>query len=84
MGSRDVEHPSHYTNGDIETMDAMRSMMTDIGVTPFQAYWWGNAFKYIWRWHSKGGVQDLEKAKRCIEYLIEEVERDVGDRPQSP
>lgn len=31
----------------------------------------GNAIKYLTRWKSKGGIQDLEKAKHYIEMLIE-------------
>lgn len=31
----------------------------------------GNAIKYITRYKSKGGVQDLQKAKHYIEMLIE-------------
>jgi len=30
----------------------------------------GNAIKYITRWRTKGGVQDLEKARHYIDMLI--------------
>ena len=30
---------------------------------------------YLWRWRRKGGVQDLQKCKQCIDYLISECER---------
>lgn len=72
-----VEHPDHYVgDGQIECMDAMRSMMSgDQYALPAQsAYWWGCAFKYLWRWRRKNGVQDLEKCKQCIDYLIAETE----------
>lgn len=42
-----VEHPDHYAgDGQIECMDAMRSMMSgDQYALPAQsAYWWGCAF----------------------------------------
>lgn len=45
-----VEHPDHYAgDGQIECMDAMRSMMSgDQYALPAQsAYWWGCAFKYL-------------------------------------
>lgn len=29
------------------------------------------AIKYLCRWRNKGGIQDLEKAKHCIEMLID-------------
>jgi len=31
----------------------------------------GNAIKYITRWRTKGGIQDLEKARHYIDMLIE-------------
>lgn len=34
-------------------------------------YFEGCAIKYLTRWKSKGGIQDLEKAKHYIELLIE-------------
>jgi len=33
-----------------------------------------NAIKYICRWKDKGGVEDLEKAKQYIDFLIKEEE----------
>lgn len=67
-----VKAPLHYMgDGQIEMMDAMRSMMANAEVKPIQAYWWGNTFKYLWRWPLKNGRQDLEKAMRCLEYLME-------------
>lgn len=70
-----VEHPAHYAgDGRIEAMDAMRSMMAPAeDVPPIAAVWWGNAFKYLWRWHLKNGIEDLRKARQCIGYLIAEV-----------
>lgn len=31
----------------------------------------GNVVKYISRWESKGGIQDLEKVKHYVDLLIE-------------
>ena len=31
----------------------------------------GNVIKYVSRWRSKGGIDDLEKAKHYIDLLIE-------------
>ena len=31
----------------------------------------GNVVKYISRWHTKGGVEDLRKARHYIDMLIE-------------
>ena len=31
----------------------------------------GAAIKYLSRWRSKNGIEDLEKAKHCIDLLID-------------
>ena len=36
-----------------------------------------NIIKYVSRWKSKNGIADLEKAKHCIELLID-LERQHG------
>lgn len=54
-----VNHPSHYTNGDIECIDAIRAALTP---EEFRGFCKGNAIKYVWRERLKGGGQDLAKA----------------------
>lgn len=39
-------------------------------------YWEGNVLKYLLRWKHKDGVQDLQKAKHYLEYIIE---RELND-----
>ncbi len=58
-----VNHPSHYTKGDIECIDAIKASMDE---KEFIGYLKGNALKYLWRYEDKGGVQDLFK---CLWYL---------------
>ena len=55
-----VNHPSHYTSGGIECIDAMESAFGKEAV-----YWFCvcNAFKYVWRHKKKNGVEDLKKAQ---------------------
>ena len=62
-----VQHPSHYTQGGIECIDAIRASMTADG---FCDYCKGNILKYIWRWRDKGGVEDLRKASVYLDWLI--------------
>ena len=62
-----VQHPSHYTQGGIECIDAIRASMTADG---FCDYCKGNIIKYIWRWREKGGVEDLRKASVYLDWLI--------------
>ena len=62
-----VQHPSHYTQGGIECIEAIRASMTADG---FADYCKGNIIKYIWRWRDKGGVEDLRKASVYLNWLI--------------
>ena len=64
--------PPHYMgDGKITCKDAMDSMMHNFHHRGVTGYWWGCAFKYLWRWPYKGVREDLEKAKACIDYLLE-------------
>lgn len=63
-----VNHPSHYTQGGIECIEALKAATT--GLVGIEAVCTANAIKYLWRYKRKNGVQDLEKAKFYIDYLI--------------
>jgi hypothetical protein len=69
-----VQSPSHYTSGGIETIDFMKAKLSAEG---FEGYLAGNVLKYITRYRHKNGIEDLKKAKRYLEWLIEHLE---GDR----
>lgn len=74
MTNDPVTAPIHYSgDGKTDCMKAMRSMMTYALLPLIQAYWWGNAMKYLWRWPHKNGIQDLRKCRQCLDYLIREV-----------
>ena len=61
-----VNHPSHYTSGSIECIDAIRSALTP---EEFRGFCKGNAIKYVWRERHKGGVESLQKAAWYLEKL---------------
>ena len=66
-----VNHPSHYTYGNIETID----FIEDKGLN-FNR---GNAVKYISRaGHKDDELQDLEKAKWYIEREIYRIKKGMG------
>lgn len=71
-----VQHPSHYTSGGIECIEAIKASMTADG---FCDYCKGNIFKYIWRWRSKGGVEDLKKARVYLDWLIQSADTDESE-----
>jgi hypothetical protein len=65
-----VNHPTHYTSGSIECIDAIKASM---GQEKFNGYLKGNIIKYIWRYELKQNpVQDLEKAQWYLNRLIQE------------
>lgn len=57
-----VNHPSHYTSHP--------SGVECIQITEHMNFCLGNAIKYLWRADSKGGIEDLQKAKWYIEREI--------------
>ena len=66
-----VNHPEHYTNGEIECIDAIRAALT---AEQYAGYLRGNIIKYLWRYDRKGGAEDLRKARTYLEWLIEAVD----------
>jgi len=54
-----VTHPSHYTQGNIQCIDAMESAFGKEAVATWCKL---NSFKYIWREEHKNGLQDIDKA----------------------
>lgn len=54
-----VNHPPHYTNGNVECIDAIEGALTE---EEFRGYCKGNAIKYIWRERMKGGGESIQKA----------------------
>jgi hypothetical protein len=65
---RDPINPSHYKQGGIECIEAIKAATGD----GFVGYVWGNVLKYLWRWPKKGGVDDLKKARWYLDRLIKE------------
>lgn len=67
-----VNHPSHYTNGKVECIDALEAATT--GLIGIEAVCTANAIKYLWRWKHKNGAEDLKKAKWYIDRLLKEAQ----------
>lgn len=55
-----VNHPSHYTQGGIECIQAMEAAYGKESVMHFCKC---NAFKYQWRFDKKNGEEDIKKAQ---------------------
>jgi len=67
-----VDHPSHYNQGGVETIDYLESTLTDSELVGFMK---GNVIKYVSRERYKNGVEDLKKAKWYLDRLIEYIEK---------
>jgi hypothetical protein len=66
----DPVNPSHYKQGGIECIEAMKVALGG----GFLGYLRGNAIKYLWRYDKKNGVEDLKKARWYLDRLIQEEE----------
>jgi len=62
-----VNHPSHYTDGGIECIDALEAQLT---TEEYRGYLKGNIAKYIWRERHKGKTESLKKAQFYLNRLI--------------
>ena len=67
-----VNHPQHYTQGDIECIDALKA--ATVGKRGIEAVCVANVIKYLWRYEEKNGIEDVRKAKFYIERLLKELE----------
>jgi hypothetical protein len=63
-----VNHPSHYTDGGIECIEAIEAQLTP---EEYRGYIKGNIAKYLWRERLKGGVTSLKKAQWYLDRLVQ-------------
>ena len=70
-----VDHPEHYTSGEIECIDALKASMSH---AEFCGFLKGNAMKYLWRYDKKGkATEDLEKSRWYLDRLWAETKSEV-------
>lgn len=67
--SSKVHHPNHYNQNGMEVWDVIKAFTSNLSGA--EAFYAGNAIKYILRWDKKNGIEDLEKAKVYIDKIIE-------------
>lgn len=63
-----INHPSHYTQGGIECIDAIKAAL---GEEQYEGYLRGACIKYLWRYKMKSGVESLKKSEWYLKRLIE-------------
>lgn len=77
-----VVHPSHYNQGNIETIVMLKEITAPY--PGFQGFLVGNIVKYISRANHKGTkLEDLKKAQFYLTNLISEVEEENNDKTTS-
>ena len=67
-----VNHPSHYTQGGVECIDAITA--ATVKKTGIEAVCTANVIKYLWRYEAKNGLEDVKKARWYLDRLITELE----------
>ena len=73
-----VSHPPHYqSKTGLEVIDVIEAFTSDL--KGIEATNTGNVLKYMCRWNSKNGLQDLEKAKWYLDHLIDHVRKGTPD-----
>lgn len=72
----EVNNPKHYTNGNIECIDALEATLTP---EEFKGFCKGNIIKYTWREKHKGSLSSIKKAEWYIKRLINFIERNGND-----
>lgn len=74
-----VSHPKHYqSKNGLEVIDVIDAFTSELkGVEAFDT---ANVIKYICRWKSKNGKQDLEKAMWYLQHLIDHISEGSGSQ----
>lgn len=72
-----VNHPKHYTQGNIETIEYMESALT---AEEFCGGCKMNVLKYVSREKHKNGIEDLKKARWYLDRLISYLEKRTETR----
>lgn len=72
-----VNHPSHYTSGGVECIDAITSALSKYD-DPVDAWLVGQVIKYLWRAPLKGKYdEDIKKAQFYLNRLVEKIDKKV-------
>lgn len=73
-----VNHPSHYTQNDVETIDVIYNYLYPTHIEPFAGYLLGNMIKYLDRCNFKENKeQDLRKAQWYAKEYFDVYEEDI-------
>lgn len=68
-----VNSPNHYRLDGLG-IEVIHIIENILGTEGFKAYCKGNIIKYILRASKKNGIEDLKKARKYIDYILESEE----------
>ena len=72
-----VNHPSHYTHGGVECIDAITSALSSYEDS-VDSWLVGQVIKYLWRAPLKGKYdEDIKKAQFYLNRLVEKIDKKV-------
>ena len=64
-----INKPTHYQGRyGMESIEILRNFMTD---EQLKGFYLGNSLKYLIRHQKKNGLEDLKKARKNLDWLIE-------------
>ena len=71
---KDKINPDHYHPHGIISHEPIETMKYMMSTDAYRGYLVGNILKYVCRYDKKNGVEDLEKAKKYIEFLEADIQ----------
>ncbi len=74
MKSENKIDPEHYKAHGIITRQPIDIMKHSFTQEAYRGYLVGNVIKYVCRYDMKNGVEDLEKAKKYIDFLEADIQ----------
>lgn len=75
-------NPDHYKNS--TSLECIEAMQIAFGREAVLYFCLCNAFKYVWRWKNKNGIEDLDKAQWYIRKGIDILNDDETSPALSP
>lgn len=72
-----AENPTHYAKGGLECRQVVAAVVSNC--SGYEGHLLGSAIEYIWRWKNKNGIQDIFKARQCLEMLVEYHRLEISD-----
>jgi len=67
LNGHDAINPNHYRAGKVECIDALEA--ATVNKSGIEAVCTANIIKYLWRYESKNGLEDVRKARWYLERL---------------